>query len=235
MSVSDSARLANNSIGRNFKAFRNAEIKDSVIGDHVSIGDDTVIRKCKFENNISINRRNYINDSVIGCYTYTSANTIINFSRIGRFCSIARNVDIGGFDHDFCNVTTMPLFRFAQMKAGGDRLVMQPRYDDLCEIGHDVWIAAGVNILHKAKIGDGAVIGAGSVVTKDVPPYAIVAGIPAKIIRLRFKEKFISDLQVIQWWNWPQDLILKHIEWMISSNINDETLARMREIAASIK
>jgi hypothetical protein len=233
--ISNSVHLENNAIGVNFKAYRNAEIKNSIIGDNVSIGDDTVIQKCNFENNVSINRRNYINNSEIGCFTYTSANTIINFSKIGRYCSIARNVDIGGFDHDFCKVSTMPFFRFAQMKAGGDKLVIQPESDDLCQIGNDVWIAAGVNILHKAKVRNGAVIGAGSVVTKDVAPYSIVAGVPAKVIGMRFDERFISDLQEIQWWNWPQYLIIENIEWLIYSNVNDETIARMREIAASIK
>lgn len=100
-------------------------------------------------------------------------------------------------------------------------MVIRPEYDDLCQIGNDVWIAAGVNILHKVKIGNGAVIGAGSVVTKDVAPYTIVAGVPAKVIRLRFEERFISELQDIQWWNWPQEVLADNIEWLISSNVNE--------------
>lgn len=71
----------------------------------------------------------------------------------------------------------------------------------LCEIGNDVWIGAGAIILHKVSIADGAVIGTGAVVTKDIPPYAIAVGNPAKVIRYRFSDEYIKQLLDIQWWN----------------------------------
>lgn len=111
--VSESASLENNSIGINFKAYKNAEIKDSIIGNNVSIGDDSVIQKCIFEKISPL-----IVEIILTTVRLDSLliPVLIQFSKIGRYCSIARNVDIGGFDHDFGKVTTMPLFRFAQMK-----------------------------------------------------------------------------------------------------------------------
>ena len=226
----ESSQLMDSVVGKNVKAFRNVIIKNSEFSDNISIGDDSVIVKCKFENNIAINRRNYINNSIIGKYTYTGLNTIINYASIGRFCSIARNVDIGGFNHDYTHVTTMPYFRYAQMKAGGDKLVAELETDGLCEIGNDVWIAAGAQILHHVKVGDGAVVGAGAVVTKDVPPYAIVAGVPARIIGYRFEEKYISALQEIQWWNWSDDTIAENMEWMITAEMCDKTIEKIKGV-----
>ena len=98
--VNDSAKIVRSKY-KNLKAFRNVMVVDSVLGDNCSIGDDTSVERCVFENNVIINRRSYINDSYIGKYSYSGINTTINWTKIGRFCSIARNVDIGGFNHDY--------------------------------------------------------------------------------------------------------------------------------------
>jgi acetyltransferase-like isoleucine patch superfamily enzyme len=78
-------------------------------------------------------------------------------------------------------------------------------------IGHDVWIGEGARILRSVCLGHGCVVAAGSVVTKDVPPYAIVAGVPAKIIRYRVPEELIPGLIEIAWWRWPLKKIQKHL------------------------
>lgn len=231
--IHETAKCVNSTLGAGVKLFRNAEVYDSELSDNVSIGDDTNIRTCKLAANVVINRRNYINNSRIGEYTYTGLNTICNYAEIGRFCSFARNVDVGGFDHDIDHVTTMPTFRFQQMNSGKTKA--EATYEEYCQVGNDVWIAAGAQILHKAKIGDGAVIGAGAIVTKDVPPYAVVAGVPGKILKFRFDEKTIERLMNIQWWNWPIDVILENIEWMINAKMNDEILSRMEEIGRACK
>lgn len=229
--IDQTSKVTNSKYGEAFRCYRNAVVIDSEIGFGVTIGDDTTITRCIVGNNVAFNRRSYINDSVIGSYSYSGSNTIMNYSSIGKFCSLARNVDIGGFDHDYRKVTTMPIFRFRQLCDGGNP---EAGERELCRVGNDVWIAAGTQILHKASIGDGAVVGGGAVVTKDVPPYAIVTGIPAKIIKFRFDEKTIADLMDIKWWDWPEAIILENIEWMIKNDINSDVLARMKEIGKNI-
>lgn len=217
------------------KLFRNAVVNDSELQAGCSIGDDTTVERCSFENNVLINRRSYINDSKIGRYTYTGINTTMNWTKIGRFCSLARNVDIGGADHDYKKITTMPAFRFEQMRMGGGKLLNHQIYDgSYCQIGNDVWIAAGAVVLHKAKIGDGAVIGSGAVVTRDIPPYAIAVGVPARVVGYRCNENQIKRLLSIQWWNWPEDTIMTVMDDLINCDISDEMLDKMQSIAESI-
>lgn len=180
-------------------------------------------------------KRCYVNDSIIGDYTYMGINTTMNFTKIGKFCSLARNVDIGGFDHDYRKVTTMPAFRFKQMLNGGGKIPEKTKHTELCEIGNDVWIAAGAQILHKVKIGDGAVVGGGAVVTKDVPPYAIVAGVPAKIIGYRCSEKYIEILEKIKWWDWPEAILSEVMDELMNRDIDDETMAYLESIYKTVK
>lgn len=233
-SINPSAKIISSTYGCGLTAYRNAEIVNCNLGNMITIGDDSVLQRSTIDDNVAINRRNYINDSKIGCYSYTSANTIINFANIGRFCSIARNVDIGGFDHDYNKVTTMPLFRFAQMNMGGNELAIKPDYEELCHIGNDVWIAAGAHILHNVNLGNGAVIGAGAVVTKDVEPYAIVAGIPAKLVKYRFSDKYIEELESIQWWNWPVSVIIENIQFLLHTNVNDDAIEVLKGISSGL-
>lgn len=232
--IHNTARVVNCELG-DVKLYRNASVSSSEIADNCSVGDDTTVERCRFENNVVINRRSYINDSTIGKYSYAGINTTINWTKLGRFCSLARNVDIGGFDHDYRKVTTMPRFRFKQTSGGGGKLQSHGVHHDLCEIGNDVWIAAGAQVLHKVKIGDGAVIGGGAVVTKDIPPYAIAVGIPAKVIGYRCDERFIDDLLRIKWWDWPEDILMENMDLLIDSDINEETIAKMQKIAEAIK
>ena len=152
----------------------------------------------------------------------------MNFAKVGKFCSIARNVDIGGFDHDYHKVTTMPLFRMRQMLFNEKPTTSHNEY---CIIGNDVWIAAGAQILHKVTVGDGAVIGGGAVVTKDIPPYAIAVGVPARVIKYRFDDATISALLEIKWWDWPEEALLNNIDWLIASDVTPEVLTRMRAIS----
>lgn len=230
--IDPTSRISDSELSEGVKCYRNSVVLKSKLGMGVSIGDDTNVERCLIGNHVAINRRSYINDSIIGDYSYSGINTTMNFVMMGKFCSIARNVDIGGFDHDYHKVTTMPMFRFRQMLTGEKPI--PDAHKDYCETGNDVWIAAGAQVLHKVRIGDGAVVGGGAVVTKDVPPYAIVAGVPARIIKYRFTPEVIDRLLKIQWWNWPQQVIDKNIEWMISRDVDAETLKKMEGVAAHV-
>ncbi|MCQ2743334.1 MAG: CatB-related O-acetyltransferase [bacterium] len=227
-------KITNSTFGQDCRAYDGSEIMNSKLGDKVSIGNDTNIINCNIHNNIAINRRCYVNNTEFGDFSYCGINCVINFTKIGKFCSIARNVDIGGFNHDYTVVSTMPEFRFEQLFNNNTRTSSRVK-NEYCNIGNDVWIAAGVHILHNVTIGDGAVIGAGAVVTKDVEPYTIIAGLPAKPMKKRFEQKYIDDLLDIQWWNWPTDTIKQNIDLIIHTKMNGETIKKLKEIASNLK
>ena len=126
---------------------------------------------------------------------------------IGDYCSIAEDVVVlVGGEHRTDTVSTFPFAERAV--ANGNRMSRSEGMD--VTIGNDVWICYGVVIIAGVTIGDGAVIGAGAVVTRDVPPYAIAAGNPARVIRYRFTEEQIEKLLAIRWWEWDLNTIREH-------------------------
>ena len=141
-------------------------------------------------------------NTVVGDYTYIGGNNKIQNAVIGKFCSIGPEVRIGLGIHPHHLKSTYPGFY-----TNSEYYRVEKQYDftgeeyKQVEIGHDVWIGARATILDGVKIGDGAVIAAGAVVTKDVPSYAIVGGVPAKVIKYRFDENRVKELLVEQWWN----------------------------------
>lgn len=138
--------------------------------------------------------------------------------KIGKYCSIGGDVKIflgGEHRHDW--VTTYPFSFFWPEMTGG--IQGHPKTKGDVTIGNDVWIGSFVCILSGVKIGDGAVIGAQAVVAKDVPPYAIVVGNPARVIKYRFDEATIQKLLKIKWWNWCKEEIAKALPLMLSDNV----------------
>lgn len=229
--IAENAKLISSSHGLGVKIYRNAELRESFIGNDVQVGDDSILLKCNLESNIAINRRNFIQESKIGRFTYTGFNTVIRGVEIGRFCSISWNVSIGGKNHDIENVTTSAIWGFYNML--GEKLTDFQYHKDKgdCQIGNDVLISSGAIILRDVKIGNGAVIGAGAVVTKDVEPYSIVAGVPAKKIKMRFNDKTIETLEEIQWWNWPIDVIKQNLALIYSTKVDQTVIQKLKEIA----
>jgi len=143
------------------------------------------------------------NDVQIGKYTYIVEGTVNSGVKIGRYCSLGRQLSIGEIDHPIEWLTTSVI-----VNANGNGKF---KYDDFPKydyqdnrktiIGNDVWAGLGVILKRGITIGDGAIIGAGSVVTHDVAPYAIVGGVPAKLIRYRFNNEIINKLLELQWLN----------------------------------
>lgn len=160
----------------------------------------------KINEPVTIGKNAEIHDNCeIGKYTLINNNTVIysNVS-IGRYCSIARFCEIGAAAHPSTFLSSASFqYSTALFKNHEDfAFKRQVRFEHASrtKIGHDVWIGAKSVIKSGVTIGDGAIIGALSFVNKDVPPYAIVGGIPAKIIRYRFDEATIAELLSLKWW-----------------------------------
>lgn len=220
MYMDETARIVSTKLPDEYKIYRNVIVKDSVLGDKISIGNDSVVKNSNIAAYCEIERRNMVRDSEIGRVTYTGAGTSIIWASIGAFCSISRRVDIGGNQHDYNSLTTMPTYKFKQLITG--KAIEHPK-EKMIYIGNDVWIGEGASILRKQDlvIGDGAVIGAGAVVTKSVPPYAVVVGIPARIIKYRFDKETVNELLAIKWWNWSIEKIKNNWDVLSSGNIKD--------------
>jgi acetyltransferase-like isoleucine patch superfamily enzyme len=160
----------------------------------------------------TINNGSVVIKSSVGDYTYLGDGVCVCHSRIGRFCSISSLVAIGGGTHPSRGwVSTSPVF-FSMRRQVGTTFVSAPLFNELPQtlVGNDVWIGHGATVLPGLEVGHGAIVGAGAVVTKDVPPYAIVGGVPARLIRERFCEEDIHWLLSIKWWDWGEPELRKH-------------------------
>lgn len=157
-----------------------------------------------------INSGATIVDCTIGRYTYTCYDDEIVNCEIGQFCSISDEVVIGGAEHPIEWVSTSPVFQNVK-HAGPKKRFSKHDFEGIARthIGNDVWIGRKAIVKAGVNIGDGAVVGSGAVVTKDVPPYAIVVGMPAKIIKYRFDENTIAKLLKTRWWDLSDEEIEK--------------------------
>lgn len=157
----------------------------------------------------------HIENSSVDRYSYIGRNSLVYGADIGAFCSIGNNFTCGLGIHPTDKLSTSPMF-YSTLKQNGTTLSQTDKIDEFLpvRIGNDVFIGENVTVLSGVTIGNGAVVAAGAVVAKDVPAYAIVGGVPAKLIRYRFSPDQIAALQRIQWWNLPDsDLHLVEEYW----------------------
>lgn len=177
---------------------------------------------CKLGRYVEVNERVVLRDVKVGDFSYFERNSEAIYSEIGRFCSIASHVRINALEHPVERLSTHKItyrpneyFRYMPL----DFSFRERRHAKRVIIGHDVWIGHGAVIMPGITIGHGAIIGANAVITKDVLPYMIVAGVPAKLLRMRFSENVIQSLLEMAWWNWSLDKIYNALPDMQSLTI----------------
>ena len=169
-----------------------ASLRDTRLGRYCEVGARTKLAECVF-----------------GDYSYVANDSDIIYATLGRFCSIAAQVRINPGNHPLERVALNHFtYRSAAYGLGDDDAdFFAWRRDHHVTLGHDVWIGHGAVVLPGLRIGNGAAIGAGAVVTKDVPPFAIVVGVPGRVLRFRFTPEVIAALERIAWWDWPHEVL----------------------------
>jgi len=173
---------------------------------NLTIGLSSVLTRTTIENNVWIDKSTSLTDCFVGKNTEIGQNCKIKKTRIGRFCSIGNNIQICLGWHPTNLVSTHPSFYSSNkhFKTYARENLFKSEWKNTV-IGHDVWIGNNVVIPGGITIGNGAVLASNAVVTKDVPPYAIVGGVPGKIIRYRHSTENIKALQSIKWWDFEEN------------------------------
>lgn len=197
-------------------AVQPAKLQHTFIDPSVRMRQSTIGQQCE------ILAHTFLEYSQLGDFSYLGEYCCIADAQIGRFTAIANQVRIGAPNHPMDRAsqhrfTYCPEYYDSQARR--DQTFFANRRADRVVIGNDVWIGHGVIVLPGVTVGDGAVLAAGAVVTKDVPPYTLVGGVPAKPIRARFAPEIAAQLQRIAWWDWPLEKLMAHLADFQSADI----------------
>ncbi len=211
-----------------FRYFNNTLIKKNKLDRSVKIGPNVEIINCTAYENVSFAHHSSIRHSTIGRFSSIGRYAKITHTDMGSFCAISWDLTINAIQHP---VTHLTIHAFPYVPQYG---LTNHRKDSInrVKIGHDVWIGANSVIMPGISVGNGAIIAAGAVVTKNVPDYAIVAGVPAKILKYRFDEKTIQELLQIQWWNFDFKVIKANLH-LFNSDLGKPELEALKQIKNS--
>lgn len=224
-------------IGNHCHVFQSKLAGSTVLGDEVVVGHLSTIAttilgrgcvverqvelfNCSLANYVAVQTGCELTKTQIGRYSYVGRETNLNEVSVGSFSSIGPRTLLGCGEHPSNLISTAPLF-YSTRRQCGIAFAAKDHFEERKPItlGHDVWLGAHVFVRDGVTIGDGAIVAAGSVVTKDVPPYAIVGGVPAKIIRTRFAESEIARLLAVRWWDWDETRLRANQPWFAQSDI----------------
>lgn len=202
-----------------------------LLGFLINLFNPAVSLFAKIDNKSRISRKAkvyghvQVTHSTMDDYSYVGRNSRIIHADIGKFCSIASEAKIGMGTHTLDKISTSPIFTEVKNSTKHSWVkVSAVNPFKRVVVGNDVWIGVRTMVMGGVKIGDGAVIGAGAIVTKDIPPYAVVAGVPAKIIRYRFPQEQVDALLSHPWWELPEAKLRERIELFQGSENIDEKI-----------
>ena len=193
---------------------RPARLRDPRLGSEPCLHPHSRIRASRLGAWTEIGPGCDLQEMELGDWSYLAGDNEVIYTSIGRFCSIARGVRINPGNHPMQRVTQHHLtYRRSRYGLGADdEAFFTWRRDAGCRIGHDVWIGHNAAIMPGVNVGIGAVIGTGAIVTRDVAPYAIAVGVPARVIRHRFDPPTVEGLLASRWWDWDEDRIRADID-----------------------
>ena len=192
------------------------------MGQSCSIDPGALVLASELADYVHISPYAYVRNSQIGVYSSIGIGTIVFNSSIGKYCAISWHCVIGAYSHPYnigVNCEYIPQWANEDIQLPVDKLVT---------VGNDVWIGAHAIILPEVTIGHGAILGAGAVVTKDVPPYAVVVGVPARIISYRFSDGLIKEMLEISWWDWDADKVRRNAK-LLCQEVTTQSICRLRD------
>lgn len=227
--IDPTAIVENVNMGKGTQIWKNAFVKNCNLGDYSKINDFSRLENCELGIHSDIQRYAMCYNTSFGNYTYTGRNFVSWYCHIGKFCSISWNVSIGGANHDFNRISQHAFLYAQQFGLLVENQVGYNRFSDGCVIGNDVWVGCNAVICRGVHIGDGAVIAAGAVVTKDVEPYTIVAGLGAKSIKERCSRSLAERLIKTAWWDLEGEVIKNNFE-LFNSLIDDFSVSKIEDL-----
>ncbi|WP_098714275.1 CatB-related O-acetyltransferase [Acinetobacter baumannii] len=198
--------------------------KNNFYADNASIALSAKLNNCHLNNFSIVSARAELSYVLIDQYSSIGRDSKIVHTEIGKYCAISWNCTINATSHPYNHLT---ISAFPYVPYVGWFVKERIQQIQKVVIGHDVWIGAHVVILSGVNVGHGAIIAAGAVVTKDVPPYAIVGGVPAKVIKYRFDEDIINELLKLNWWHLDR-LSIKNNIHLFNQSFNSELLEKLR-------
>lgn len=191
----------------------------------VRIAHGVALSNTKLNDYANIAHHAELSDAVVGKRTSVGRYTKVRNADIGSYCSVSWDVTIGAVRHPMDHPST---HAFSYRSQFGIVDANRDLSHERVKIGNDVWVGCGSIIMPGVRVGDGAVIGAGAVVTKDVAPYSVVSGVPARHMKLRFEPEMITRLEALRWWDWDDEKLKEHIEFF-QQPLDESTFSKLLE------
>lgn len=219
----------NSIIHKTCKVFKDVYIRDSIVQGGATLSDRSVIISSNIAEKVEIGRDCSVIHTTIGYGSFLGKGSVCKSSLIGKYCNLSWHLSIGGSNHNYKSACMYTESWWKRTFNIGDGFVPISEKEKTV-IGNDVWVGAQANIIRGAKIGDGAVIGANALVLSDVPPYSIVVGCPAKVIKYRFENSIITRLLAVKWWDWDITSIKEAAEFL-RGDLDEYKLQCIEDIA----